>query len=193
MFEIKIVNDEMWCQAINRLAEALIARAAHTTATKAMFSSDVAEGTKSSGIAKVIAETFQPEIPVKAEEIVAETVSREAIKKELDALGVAYNERMRTPTLMEMLEKAKAVKECPPVEDAWVEPTAPGLEGWEDEPVKEEKAPVYTLEDVKKALGLYALKHGKETAIKVLNTVGGVARLSECPEEKYPALMEAIK
>lgn len=89
--------------------------------------------------------------PVYSTEVDAETDDREAIKAELDALGIAYAAKAHTPTLKALLEEAKATKTAYPVpaEEATAsifggnakQPTAPAEEPPFDTDNTEQAAP----------------------------------------------------
>ena len=89
--------------------------------------------------------------PVFGAEVDTETDDREAIKAELDALGIAYAAKAHTPTLKALLEEAKATKTAYPVpaeeETASMfggnteQPTAPAEESPFDTDNTEQAAP----------------------------------------------------
>jgi len=204
MFEIKIKieNDLKWIEAIEKLAGC-------RAAAPVDMETAILEEEAKSAILEPPADYTPAEGPATSETI----ADREAIKKELATLGIQFNERLRTPTLLEMLEKAKATGGLQPVSYTGIcdpvtsekepasEPKAadpcsdPAPDApWEmtEEPpiVVDEKK--YTLEDLRSALGKYAVKHGKEKAFQVLKETTGAVKLSEIPVEKYAALMGVI-
>jgi len=203
MFEIKIKieNDLKWIDAIEKLA------GCRATAPVDMVDAIVEEETKSSVLNPAAGAPTQDALAPQTE------LDREAIKKDLAALGIQFNERLRTPTLLEMLEKAKATGELQPVSDTGLcdpvtpekEPTSepkemnPCRDPAPDAPWEMTEAPPvvvdekkYTLEDLRSALGKFAVKHGKEKAFQVLKETTGAVKLSEIPVEKYAALMGVI-
>jgi len=206
MFEIKIKieNDLKWIGAIEKLA------GCRNTLPTDMVDAILEEETKS-----VVLEPAAV-VPAQDAKTLQTELDREVIKKELAALGIQFNERLRTPTLLEMLEKAKAAGELQPVSntglcgppvttekepcsepkgaDPLIEPP-PTVDEWEmpEAPpvVVDEKK--YTLEDLRSALGKFAVKHGKEKAFQVLKETTSAVKLSEIPVEKYAALMGVIE
>ena len=106
---------------------------------------------------KPAAEEPKVEEPVKEieqeQKEIAEELSREEIKEQLDAHGIKYNARAATSNLLAKLEKA-----CKPQEEEKVE-----------EPVKEEpKAGPVTREEALEGFKAYINKFGRDRAVALL-------------------------
>ena len=87
--------------------------------------------------------------PVFGTEVDAETDDREAIKAELDALGIAYAAKAHTPTLKALLEEAKAAKTVVPAPEE--NATAGLFSGNTGEPTETAEEPPFGTDNVESA------------------------------------------
>lgn len=131
---------------------------------------------------KPVAEEPKAEEPVKEieqeQKEIAEELSREEIKEQLDAHGIKYNARAATSNLLAKLEKA-----CKPQEEEKVE-----------EPVKEEpKAePTVTREEALEEFKVYINKFGRDKAVALL-TKFEVERFGEVKDEDIPTFVYTLR
>ena len=109
------------------------------------------------------------------------TPDREEIKKQLDALGIAYAPKTRTENLMQMLVEAQKVNPVP-AEPVPAEPVPA-------EPMSTEEAHKQIREGLKRV----AVQHGSDKAREMLRThAGGAENVSAVQPEFYRPLIDAL-
>jgi hypothetical protein len=152
------------------------------------------------------AEKIEEMVNETPEEMVNETpeeLDRDAIKARLDELGITYNPKAATKTLSSALEKAEAaiLKEKPaedPFDMRSGEERRQKQEDLEDL-FASEPAPVLTRDDVRAAMIAANARVnakggvGRDEVAKILQSAGGCARLGDLAEDKFGAVIEALK